>query len=334
MLFLVDKGKDGRLYRIGRICGGRMRRHRGPADIARTAIRAFRLAEIFEEIGAAASILLADIIYHLLHAAMRRLLKEGIALRIKVHILRAKTFMMQEKDGRVIVRYVPYHMLERQLIKQLPQLRNGDVNARSDIIFIYRYREGEDSGISAHQQLEKPRHRRILKLEVIHIIPVCHDLDLGGDIHIFRKGPMVRTFYILDRIVSRLSLKSEMTAELIKVELELTALTGIVRNIEEDMNLMVYVLDILEGREGNSLYLSQTLHVRIIPQQHGKGPLSVAAATSRLLEVGLRTVGHIEMDDETHIGLVYAHTEGIGTYHHPYLVLLPTLLPVRPGILA
>lgn len=141
MLFLVDEGKNGRLYRIGRICGGRMRRDRGPADIARTAIRAFRLAEIFEEIGAAAGILLADIIYHLLHAAMRRLLKEGIALRIKVHILRAETFMMQEKDGRVIVRYVPYHMLERQLIKQLPQLRNGDVNARSDIIFIYRYRE-------------------------------------------------------------------------------------------------------------------------------------------------------------------------------------------------
>ena len=50
-------------------------------------------------------------------------------------------------------------------------------------------------------------------------------------------------------IIHSLPLKLEMTAEGVHVELQLTAHSGIIRDIMEDMDLMVYVLYIFKRRE-------------------------------------------------------------------------------------
>ena len=72
---------------------------------------------------------------------------------------------------------------------------------------------------------------------------------------------MASPFYIYDRIIGCLFLKVEMLAECIQVELQLSTGSRIVRYVIEDMNLMIYILDIVERWERDGCYLPQTLGI-------------------------------------------------------------------------
>jgi hypothetical protein len=54
--------------------------------------------------------------------------------------------------------------------------------------------------------------------------------------------------------------------------------------------------------------------------------LSVSACSACLLIIGLKTLGHIVVNDKAHIGLVNAHAEGIGGNHDPATVVDKVLL--------
>ena len=64
-----------------------------------------------------------------------------------------------------------------------------------------------------------------------------------------------------------------------------------------------------------------------IVEQDGVGGVAVASSSSSLLEIGLDGVGQVVVDDKSHVGLVDAHAECIGSYHHSAAVLCPVDLP-------
>ena len=149
---------------------------------------------------------------------MSGILQELITFRVQIKILRAKAFMFQEQDCGMIVRYIADNMLKRKFIEKLTQLSDRDIDRGSDIIFVHRHRKREYSGIPSHKHLKKRRHLIVLKLKIIQIGPINADLYLSRNIDIFRKGPVPYPFNILDSIICRLPLKSEMTAEFFKIE--------------------------------------------------------------------------------------------------------------------
>ena len=60
--------------------------------------------------------------------------------------------------------------------------------------------------------------------------------------------------------------------------------------------------------------LLQLRQVRVVVEQHGVGFLSVAPGASCLLEVGFDAAGAVDVDDQSHVGLVDAHAEGVGSH--------------------
>ena len=56
----------------------------------------------------------------------------------------------------------------------------------------------------------------------------------------------------------------------------------------------------------------------------------IPTGSSRLLEIGFRTIGKIHMDHKAYIRLINAHSKGIGGHHDPELVPGPLLLYFSP----
>ena len=137
---------------------------------------------------------------------------------------------------------------------------------------------------------------------------------------------------VLDGVVGRRLLQLVLPAEGGQVELEHTAHPGIVRNLEEDVHLMVDVLDELQRGEGNLLQLGQAGFVGAVPQEHGVGFQAVSAGAARFLEVGLGAVGDIGMHHKADVGLVDTHAEGVGAHHHAGAAALPFFLPQGAGL--
>ena len=91
---------------------------------------------------------------------------------------------------------------------------------------------------------------------------------------------------------------------------------------------MIYIFDIFKRRERNCRQLAQTLCVRTVPQHHRITAPAVTSSPAGFLEICLRAVRNIEMNHKTHIRLIDSHSECIGTYHNPDIILLPSFLPV------
>ena len=90
--------------------------------------------------------------------------------------------------------------------------------------------------------------------------------------------------------------------------------------------MLVHLTDIVFAGEGISDTLLEFALVCSVIQEHGIGPASVAPSTASLLEICLDTVWTVDVYHQSHVGLVDAHAEGIGGYHHPYPAFLPSLL--------
>ena len=67
--------------------------------------------------------------------------------------------------------------------------------------------------------------------------------------------------------------------------------------------------------------------------------LTVPSGAARLLEIALDALRDVVMDDEAHIGLVYAHSEGYGGHdnvhllHQEAVLVLGPRLGVQPGVI-
>ena len=142
---------------------------------------------------------------------------------------------------------------------------------------------------------------------------------------------MILTLKVFDRVMNGSPVKIEMFRELLGIELQLAGSAGVVWYLEENVQFLIHVLDVFQGREGYRLQLMQMADVGAVPNQYGKRALAVTAGAAGLLEVRLRAFGDSEMDDKAHVRLVNSHAESIGTHHDAYVALLPSRLSFGTG---
>ena len=92
--------------------------------------------------------------------------------------------------------------------------------------------------------------------------------------------------------------------------------------------LAIHLAHFLHRRKCQRKVTLELAQVVLIIQQHGHRGKAVAPAAPRLLKVGLQRVGEVQMGDETHVGLVNTHTEGVGGHHHADAARHPVVLPL------
>ena len=77
-------------------------------------------------------------------------------------------------------------------------------------------------------------------------------------------------------------------------------------------------------------------HAKIVavPQQVTAGRIAIAASAARLLVVCLDALGHVVVDDVAHVGLIDAHSKGVGGNHHLNVVVDKGTLALAAGVVA
>ena len=119
---------------------------------------------------------------------------------------------------------------------------------------------------------------------------------------------------------------AELMAEVVDVEFESVVVARPNTNLIEVGQVFIHLFNIILLGEGVADALFELAMVTFIIEQHGISFLAVASGASCFLEIGLDAVRTVDVDDQTHIGLVDAHAESICCHHHTDLVLLPGIL--------
>ena len=94
----------------------------------------------------------------------------------------------------------------------------------------------------------------------------------------------------------------------------------------EEGEVFIDLSDVILFWEGVADALVEFAMVGIVVEQHSIGFPAIASGTASLLEIGFEGVWTVDVDDQSHIGLVDTHAECICGYHHTYLVFLPVAL--------
>ena len=116
---------------------------------------------------------------------------------------------------------------------------------------------------------------------------------------------------------------AEVFAELLNIEFVGHVVAIANGQLEVAAQVLIDATDIFARRIGLANPAQHTRAVLAGEEEHGIGPLAIAPRTARLLEVSLDAVGHIQVDDQAHIGFVNAHTEGVGGHHNARFAALP-----------
>ncbi len=118
----------------------------------------------------------------------------------------------------------------------------------------------------------------------------------------------------------------ETLTEDVDVELTGDAETIACGYLEEVGQVFIDLTNLVLGREGVVDAFGEFGIITIIIEQDSLSRLAVTTCTTCFLEVGLDGVGTVVVHDQTDVGLVDAHTEGVGADDDAYLVLLPVAL--------
>ena len=123
-----------------------------------------------------------------------------------------------------------------------------------------------------------------------------------------------------------------------RVEIEAAALALANGQLAVVAKVVVHAFYLVDGREGLNRALLKFPLVRLVVEHYGKSLFLVASGASGLLKVGFERVGQVNVDDKPHIGLVDAHSEGVGGHNHacgaafPGVLLGVALLGCEPGV--
>ena len=103
--------------------------------------------------------------------------------------------------------------------------------------------------------------------------------------------------------------------------------------------MVIHLFNIVLLRERVAHTLQQFSLVMVIIEQHGISLPPVTACTSCLLKIGLHAVWTVNVNHQSHIGLVNTHSKSIRRHHHTYLIVQPCLLTfilhrcIKPGMI-
>ena len=118
----------------------------------------------------------------------------------------------------------------------------------------------------------------------------------------------------------------EGAAKTVDIEIESAPFSLALGNLIERGKVGIHLANVVAV--GKSLRHSrlQPLCISAVGQQHGIGRLSVASAASGFLKIRFDRIGHVHVNNQSHVGFVNAHTKGVGSHHHAHLVGLPGAL--------
>ena len=120
----------------------------------------------------------------------------------------------------------------------------------------------------------------------------------------------------------------ECVTEFVDVELRCITVSASCTNLIVIGEMFVYFLYIVFLGEiiGNSSI--QFARIIVAMKQYGVSFSSVSPCTACFLEICFDRIGTIDVDNRTHIGLVYTHSESIGGHDDTYVICLPILLSI------
>ena len=266
-----------------------------------------------------------------MHALAVGAAEHAVALGGELDIARLQAAVLEVEHRGMVRRNVADYMVHAELVQLLAQLCRGDADSARNRFFVNGLREGEDAGVHAHEGFQEGGHHRVRKLHVVQLLPVHFNAHAGGNIHVFRKRPVAFPLNVFDGVVGRCPLQFVLLAKSREVKLEHAADAGFVRYLKEDVHLLVNVLDVFQGGEGDLLQLFQAALVRAVPQEDGVGGKAVAAGAPRFLEIGLRAFRQVCVHHKADIGLVDTHAKGVGAHHDARFAAFPVFLPEGAG---
>ena len=120
----------------------------------------------------------------------------------------------------------------------------------------------------------------------------------------------------------------ETLAELVDVEFTGHSIAVTCCQLVVIGQMFIDLADVIAGWEGIVDALAQFGIVALVVQHHGISLLSVSSGTTRFLEVGFDRVGTVVVCYQSDVGLVNAHSEGVGSDDDAYPVVLPVALPL------
>ena len=195
-----------------------------------------------------------------------------------------------------------------------------------DLFFIDGDVFGEEAGVHPQEEFDEGVGVVVAELDAVEFVAADGELDFGRDLEGFGEGPVAGGLEVFDGVVGGPGVEAEALRELFEFEFRAGVFPLLVGEAEPDEDFLVDVADGLERRVGRADGLAEAADVGAVPEQDGEGVLSVTPGPPRLLEVGLERVGHVEVADEAHVGLVDAHAEGIGRHDDARLAALPRVL--------
>ena len=122
----------------------------------------------------------------------------------------------------------------------------------------------------------------------------------------------------------------EVLAELVNIELETASSAASYAYLVKVSKVLIHSAYEVFVRESLAYAALELSPVVAVIQQNSIRTASIAPGTACLLEVSFNRVRAVNMHNQPHVGLVYAHAEGVCSHHNPHLVVLPQLLPLVP----
>ena len=300
----------------------------GAADVTGAAGGGLLLPEVAQQPARAALVLLGNVFRHGLRALLGVALQELVLGHLEVEVARHQAAVVQGDHVAAVGGDVFDHVLQREAVEQLVQPGDVDSDGGAERLLVDRHGVAEYARVAAHQELQDRGHAGVGQADVVELVAAREYAHAGVDRHVLRPADVPRRLEVAQRAAGLGGVEREVRGEFLQTELQLRALAGVVDYLMEDVQLLVDVLDVLRRREGEAEHLAHAPQVGLVPQQHRVGALPVAAGAPRLLEIRLRAVGRREVHHEAHVGLVDAHSEGVGTHHHANLTALPGILPL------
>ena len=242
-----------------------------PTDVAPAAVGTVVLSEIAQQISGPAFFLLGDEGEHRLDPLVEGASEQVVPLGRKLDVSGTEPVVEEIDDVGPVGRDVLDDVVHGEPVQELPEFRDRDAAFPGDEAFVDGNGIGEKRGVGAHQGLQERNHPGIGQFHAVEFGPVDGDLHPGLDLEILAESPVPFPFDVFDGVEHGGLLEPVSPAEGREVELQLPAHPGVVGDFVEDVDLVVDVLDVFQGREGGVFDLGEPFPVSVVPEQDGIG---------------------------------------------------------------
>ena len=242
----------------------------------------------------------------------------------KIHLLLIDTTSAEGDTRQMLSGNKRNEVKLRQTNEGLVNVVNRKTRIAAQQALIYIDIIDEDAAIMTQHREDKPLLRRKERTEKLASSDVY--TQSAGRFLLVAILDVASLVQQVERTDERSRVIAKGAAELLEVELTHDIHALPLGDAQKAAQQLVSITHIIEFRK---LVRQPTRHyLSLLPQrqQNSISLLPVSTRTAGLLKVGLYGIRYICMKHQTHIGLVDAHTKGVGSHHNAELVTPPALL--------